>query len=142
MPGPKMPRPKSATAPSTVDRACSMVMSPPANELAKLEKSVEPMPTMTASTISLIPAAMTLPSTRSARNAVFPHSANGTRIKPASVVSLNSRIVMKSWMLSTKNARSTIAQAIRSTAIWVKFSKKAMGPSRSWISARSGCAAS
>ena len=83
--------------------------------LVKVENSVEPMPTMTASTITLMPEEMTLPSTRSARNAVLFHRANGTRTKPASVVSLNSRTVMKSWMARMKKAMMTRNQATSST---------------------------
>ncbi|KAG1070067.1 hypothetical protein G6F40_017601 [Rhizopus arrhizus] len=46
----------------------------------------EPMPTMTASTSTLMPEDTTLPSPFSARNAVLFHSANGTSTKPASVL--------------------------------------------------------
>src|SRR3546814_2193563 len=65
------------------------------------------MPTITASTITLIPDETTLPSTRSARNEVRFHSANGTSTKPASEVSLNSRMVMKSWIARMKKAAMT-----------------------------------
>jgi len=51
------------------------------------------MPTITASTMTLTPEAMTAPSTRSARKAVRPKSPNGTRTKPARVVSLNELLV-------------------------------------------------
>src|SRR3546814_10778177 len=54
------------------------------------------MPTITASTITLMPELTTLPSTRSARKLVRFHSAKGTRMKPASVVSLNSMMVTNS----------------------------------------------
>ena len=79
------------------------------------------MPTTMASTISLMPEVMTLPSTRSARNAVWPNRANGTSTKPASVVSLNSMMVMNSWTASTKKASSTISQASISTAMVTKL---------------------
>ena len=59
---------------------------------------------MTASTITLMPDEMTLPSTRSARKRVRFHSANGTSTNPASVVSLNSRMVMNSWTARMKKA--------------------------------------
>ena len=75
------------------------------------EKNVVPIPTMTASTITLMPDEMTLPRTRSARNAVLPQSAKGTSTKPASVVSLNSRMVMKSCTARMKKARTTMNQA-------------------------------
>ncbi len=54
------------------------------------------MPTITASTKTLMPDETTLPSTFSARNEVLFQSANGIKTKPASVVSLNSINVMKS----------------------------------------------
>ena len=84
---------------------------------------------MTASTITLVPELTTLPSTRSARKLVRFHSANGTSTKPASVVSLNSRMVMNSWMARTKKDRITSAQANSSTAIVRKFEKKVVKPS-------------
>src|SRR3546814_8415988 len=65
------------------------------------------MPIMTASTMTLMPDDTTLPSTRSARKLVLFHSANGTSTKPANAVSLNSRIVMKSWMARMKKASTT-----------------------------------
>ncbi len=46
------------------------------------------------------------------------------RTKPASVVSLNSISVTKSWMARMKKASSTSAQAKNMQAIWMKFSKK------------------
>ena len=69
------------------------------------------MPTMTASTSILMPEETTLPSTRSARNAVRPKSPNGTRTKPASVVSLNSIRLTKSWIAMMKKLMTTISQA-------------------------------
>ena len=81
---------------------------------------------MTASTSTLTPDETTLPSTRSARKAVLPNRPNGISTKPASVVSLNSISVTKSWMARMKKASSTITQANSSTTIWMKFSKKAM----------------
>src|SRR5207247_11215175 len=75
--------------------------------VANSPKIVDPMPTMIASTMTLIPEATTLPSVFSARNEVLPHNANGTRMKLASVVSLNSIRVTKSCTDKTKKA-STI----------------------------------
>ncbi len=43
---------------------------------------------------------------------------------PASVVSLNSIKVTKSWTARMKKASSTSAQARNMQAIWMKFSKK------------------
>src|SRR3546814_6965144 len=63
--------------------------SAPVNSVKKLD----PMPTITASTMTLMPDDTTLPSTRSARKLVRFHSENGTRMRPASEVSLNSIIV-------------------------------------------------
>src|SRR3546814_639023 len=54
------------------------------------------MPTMTASTSTLMPDATTLPSTFSARKAVLLNRAKGNSTKPASVTSLNSIRVTKS----------------------------------------------
>src|SRR3546814_5620186 len=82
------------------------------------------MPTMTASTITLMPELTTLPSTRSARKLVRFQKANGTRMKPASEVSLNSRIVTNICTARMKKARMTITQAISSTMIVRKLSKK------------------
>ena len=79
------------------------------------------MPIITASTMSLMPEVMTLPRTRSARNVVLFQSAKGTSTNPARVVSLNSRIVMKSCTASTKNATMMIAQATNMTAIMMKL---------------------
>jgi hypothetical protein len=84
----------------------------------------------TASTSTLIPLEMTLPGTRSAMKAVLPNRLKGIRTKPASVVSLNSISVTKSWMLKMKNARMTSAHAKSRQAIWMKFSKKAIQPDR------------
>ena len=59
---------------------------------------------MTASTSTLTPEETTLPSTRSARKAVLPNRPKGTSTKPASVVSLNSISVTKSWIARMKKA--------------------------------------
>jgi hypothetical protein len=132
IPGPKMPRPSRARLAST--RLIAPVRSgcPAPAAALNSEKKPEPMPTMTASTITLMPEETTLPSTRSARKLVRFHKANGTRMKPASVVSLNSMMVMNSWMARMKKARMMNSQAIISTAIVRKFSKKATGPT-SWL---------
>ena len=123
MPGPKMPRPSSDKAASTIAMASSMVGVAPPKPAVNCENSVEPMPMMTASTRTLIPDEMTLPSTRSAMKAVLPKRPNGISTKPASVVSLNSISVTKSWMARMKKASSTSAQANIRQAIWMKFSK-------------------
>src|SRR2546427_7553576 len=86
------------------------------------------MPTMTASTSTLMPDDTTLPSTFSARNAVLFHSANGTSTKPASVVSLNSISVMKSWIASTKKHRMTINHARNITTMGVMFTNTSGKP--------------
>ena len=100
------------------------------------------MPMMTARTSTLMPEETTLPSTRSAMKAVFPNSPNGMSTKPASVVSLNSIRVTKSWMARMKKASSTSAQAKSRQAIWMKFSKKATHPIRSEMDSSRGRAAS
>jgi hypothetical protein len=46
------------------------------------------------------------------------------RTKPASVVSLNSISVTKSWIARMKKLRRTMSQAISRMAIWMTFSKK------------------
>src|SRR3546814_1193364 len=79
------------------------------------------MPTMTASTMTLMPELTTLPSTRSARKAVRFQSAKGTRTNPASVVSLNSNMVINICTASTKKAAMTISQEISRTEISTKF---------------------
>src|SRR3546814_11283650 len=73
---------------------------------------------------------MTLPRTRSAMNADLPKRPKGISTKPASVVSLNSIRVTKSWTARMKKASSTSAQANNRQAIWLKFSKKAIQPHR------------
>src|SRR5262249_127781 len=125
-PGTNTARPNTAIAAKIVDAACVSVISPLGR--ISVPNSVAPMPTTIASTISLMPAEITLPSTRSARNAVCPNSANGTSTKPANTVNLNSMMVMKSWTLSTNNARSTISHASSSTPIVTKFVKNDVMP--------------
>ena len=126
MPGTKMARPNTAMAARMVEAACVSVMS--AVGRTSVPKIELPMPTTMASTISLMPEEMTLPSTRSARNAVWPNSANGTSTKPAKVVSLNSMMAMKSWTARTKNASSTITHASSSTAMVTKLEKNVVMP--------------
>ena len=70
----------------------------------------------------------TLPSTRSARNAVRPKSPNGTRTKPASVVSLNSIRLTKSWIAITKKLMTTISQATSRMTICTRFAKTLVKP--------------
>ena len=69
MPGTKMARPKTAMAARITEAAWRRSMSPEGGT-AMSPKRVEPMPTTIASTISLMPAVMTLPRTRSANEAV------------------------------------------------------------------------
>src|SRR3546814_18324725 len=88
------------------------------------EKSVEPMPMMTPSTSTLMPDEMTLPSTRPAMNADLPNRPNGISKKPASVVSLNSMRVTKSWRARLKQASRTSGQARKMEAIRRKHSQK------------------
>ena len=110
MPGPKIVRPSSDRAARIRVSASEMVggsLKPVVNWL----KIVEPMPMMTASTRILMPDDTTLPSTFSARKAVRPNSPKGTRTNPASVVSLNSIRLTKSWIAITKKLRTTISQA-------------------------------
>ena len=59
-------------------------------------------------------------------NADLPNKPKGMSTTPASVVSLNSIRVTKSWIARMKKADSTITQANSSTMIWMKFSKKEM----------------
>ncbi len=60
---------------------------------------------------------------RSAMKALLPNRPKGISTKPASVVSLNSIRVTKSWIARMKKASSTSAQARSMQAIWMKFSK-------------------
>ena len=59
-----------------------------------------------------MPEATTFPRTFSAKKEVLLKRPKGTRMKPASVVSLNSINVMKSWTARMKKEMTTIAQAI------------------------------
>ena len=120
------------------DAACSKVTASGANVDVMVEKIVEPMPTMIARTMSLIPDAITLPRTRSARKDVLFQSAKGMSTNPANVVSLNSMIVMKSWIARKKKASSVMTQERKRTAIITKFLKKAMGPVSLEISSSKG----
>ena len=141
MPGPKMPSPNRASEASTRAMAWPMFGSWPCRAVTNCVKKPEPMPTITASTITLMPEAMTLPSTRSARNAVLFHRAKGTSTKPARVVSLNSRMVMKSCTARMKKATMTINHATSSTAMVRKLSKKLVKPIRALTCFNSGQAA-
>src|SRR3954453_2357071 len=101
-------------------------------------KKVEPIPVTTARTITLTPVEITLPSTRSARNEVRFQRAKGTRTKPAKLVSLNSRMVMKSCTERMKKATMTTSQEISSTMMVRKLSKKLVNPNISETCFRSG----
>src|SRR6202012_2302102 len=70
-----------------------------------------------------------------------PHSANGTRMKPANVVSLNSKMVMKSWTASTKNDSTTMNHAPTRTRIVTKCVKTVVKPSSLPACCTSGYAA-
>ncbi len=102
----------------------------------------EPMPTITASTSTLMPAATTLPSTFSARKLVLFHSANGTSTNPASVVSLNSISVMKSWIASTKKHSTTTSHARNITTMGSRLANTSGKPAISPICSRIGAPAS
>ena len=141
MPGPKMPRASIESAASTIAMASSIVGSP-ANPAVNSPKMVEPMPTITASTRTLTPDEITSPNTRSAMKAVLLNRPKGTRMKPASVASLNSISVTKSWIARMKKDRRTTSQAKSRMMIWRKFSKKETKPIRSEIDARIGRPAS
>ena len=141
MPGPKIPSATSASDARMTVAASSRVTSPGVISAVTAPKRVEPMPTITASTMSLIPDEMTFPRTRSARNEVLFHSAKGMRTKPASVVSLNSMTVTKSWIARKKNAKSVMSQARNRMAMVTKLTKKPTGPVRSPISSSKGCPA-
>src|SRR5580692_8096201 len=99
---------------------------------------VEPMPMMTAKTKILMPDETTLPNTFSARNAVRPKSPNGTKTKPAKVVSLNSIKVTKSWIAMMKKLRTTISQATKRIAICTKFAMKEVKPDMLEMAVRIG----
>ncbi len=74
--------------------------------------------------------------------AVLPNRPKGISTKPASVVSLNSIKVTKSWTARMKKESSTSAQANSRQAIWVKFSKKATQPIKSEMDSSKGRPAS
>ena len=84
----------------------------------------------------------TLPSTRSAKNAVRPKSPNGTRTKPARVVSLNSIRLTKSWIAITKKLMTTISQATSRMTICTRFAKTLVNPIMPEIAVRIGLPAS
>ncbi len=100
------------------------------------------MPTITANTSTLTPEATTLPKTFSAKNEVLFQSANGTSTKPASVVSLNSISVMKSWIASTKKHSTTISHARNITTMGSRFTNTSGNPAMSPICFRIGAPAS
>ena len=120
--------------------ASEMVGSAPAADWNS-EKSPVPMPTMTASTSTLMPEATTLPSTFSARNEVRFQSAKGTSTKPASVVSLNSSTETKSCTARMKKATMTMIQATNRTTMVSMFVKTDGKPASLPISSSIGCAA-
>ena len=100
------------------------------------------MPTITARTSTFTPLENTLPRTFSARKAVRPNRPKGTSTKPASVVSLNSIRLTKSWIAMMKKLMTTISQAISRMAIWMKLSKKLTKPINPEIESRIGLPAS
>ncbi len=118
-------------------RTSSRVGWPPA-AFVNSEKSEEPMPTTMASTMTLTPLAMTLPSTFSARKAVRPKRPKGTRTKPARVTSLNSISTTKICTAMMKKATITKSATRSRTTIWTMFSKKPGKPPSSAAASRSG----
>ena len=91
--------------------------------------------------MTFTPDAITLPSTRSARNVVRLQSANGTSTKPASAISLNSTRVTNICTASTKNAATTPSQASSRIAISTAFTTISGNPISVWMSSRMGWAA-
>ena len=83
-----------------------------------------------------------MPKTFSARNAVLFQSANGTSTNPASVVSLNSISVMKSWIASTKKHSTTTSHARNITTMGSRFTNTSGKPAISPICSRIGAPAS
>ena len=128
MPGPKMPRPNSARLASTRLIACSRSGSWPCSALVNSAKKFEPMPTMTASTITLMPERDDVAEHALGEEAGPVPSANGTSTKPARLVSLNSRMVTNICTARMKKATMTITQAISSTMIVRKLVKKPIEP--------------
>ena len=110
--------------------------------LVNWPKIVEPMPTITASTRIFTPDETTLPSTFSARKAVRPNRPNGTSTKPASVVSLNSIRLTKSWIAMMKKLMTTIIQATSRMMICTRFAKTLVKPIIPEIEVRMGLPAS
>src|SRR5713101_1915814 len=88
------------------------------------------MPVTTAKTRMRTPEVMTWPSTGSAMNEVPRQRAKGTRMKPFSVVSLNSMTARKSMIASTKNATSVTTQERAISMISLKFQKTSGKPDR------------
>ena len=109
--------------------------------LVKVENSVSPMPMMTESTITLMPEDTTLPRTRSARNEVLFHRAKGISVKPANVVSLNSRMVMKSCTARRKKLMMTMNQASTRTMMMTRCVKTLVKPIKDPACCKSGQAA-
>src|SRR3546814_6342346 len=100
------------------------------------------MATMTAITITSMHELTTDRSKHSARKLVWFHKAKGTRTKPTSEVSLNSRMQMNICPASAKKARMTTNHAMQSTAISIKLLKKSIGTTNSFACKSSGQAAS
>ena len=125
MPGPKIPSASKVSEASMMTSAWSMFGS---GWTWNCANRPEPMPTITASTSTLMPAATTLPSTFSARKLVLFHSANGTSTNPASVVSLNSISVMKSWIASTKKHSTTTSHARNITTMGSRLANTSGSP--------------
>src|SRR6266852_3359639 len=98
------------------------------------------MPVTTAKTRMRTPEVMTWPSTGSAMNEVPRQRAKGTRMKPFSVVSLNSMTARKSMIASTKKATSVTTQERAISMISLKFQNTSGKPERRWIWASSSSA--
>jgi len=81
-------------------------------------KILELIPTITASTMTLMPEEPTLPRTLSARKLFRFQMANGTRMKPARLISLNSMVPTNTCAVRMKKAtpRCAMIAAYRSSA--------------------------
>jgi len=95
------------------------------------------VPVTTANTRMRTPEVMTWPRTGSAMNEVPRQRAKGTRMKPFSVVSLNSTTARKSMIASTKKATSVTTQERAISMISLKFQNTSGKPERRWIWASS-----
>src|SRR3546814_3280364 len=102
--GPKMPRPNSDRDASTRLMARPISGSCPCSAAVNSAKKLEPIPTMTASTMTLTPDETTLPSTRSARKRSEEHTSELQSLMRNSyaVFSLKKQKNPKHTLLNTK----------------------------------------